>query len=119
MNFKKFIPHIVAVAAFLIISLFYFSPLLDGKKQIQQSDIIHYKGTAQEIIDFRKDHNGEEPLWTNSMFGGMPAYQISVLYHGNLMKFVDNAFQLWLPHPVGMVFFILFWILYFVVVFTY
>jgi len=104
MNFKKFIPHIVAVAAFLIISLIYFKPLLGGDKQIQQSDIMHFKGTAQEIIDFRKDHNGEEPLWTNSMFGGMPAYQISVLYHGNLMKFVDNAFQLWLPHPVGMVF---------------
>jgi hypothetical protein len=104
MNIKKFIPHLVAVAAFLVISVFYFSPLLDGKKQIQQSDIMHYKGTAQEIVDFRKDHNGEEPLWTNSMFGGMPAYQISVLYHGNLMKFVDSAFLLWMPHPIGLVF---------------
>ncbi|HXD93600.1 MAG TPA: hypothetical protein VNX01_10330, partial [Bacteroidia bacterium] len=104
MNIKKFLPHLIAIGAFLAISLFYFSPLLDGKKQIQQSDIMHYKGTAQEISDFRKEHNGEEPLWTNSMFGGMPAYQISVQYHANLMKYVDNAFQLWLPHPVGMVF---------------
>jgi hypothetical protein len=104
MNIKKFLPHLIAIAAFLAVSLFYFSPLLDGKKQIQQSDIMHFKGTAQEIIDFRKEHNGEEPLWTNSMFGGMPAYQISVNYHGNLMKYIDNAFQLWLPHPVGMVF---------------
>jgi hypothetical protein len=104
MNIKKILPHLVAIGVFLAISLFYFSPLLDGKKQIQQSDIVHYKGTAQEISDFRKDHNGEEPLWTNSMFGGMPAYQISIQYHANLMKYVDNAFQLWLPHPVGMVF---------------
>ncbi len=104
MNIKKFLPHLVAIGAFLAISLFYFSPLLDGKKQIQQSDIMHYKGTSQEIVDFRKDHNGEEPLWTNSMFGGMPAYQISVQYHANLMKYVDNALQLWLPHPIGMVF---------------
>jgi hypothetical protein len=104
MSIKKFLPHLVAIGAFLAISLFYFSPLLDGKKQIQQSDIMHYKGTSQEIVDFRKDHNGEEPLWTNSMFGGMPAYQISVQYHANLMKYVDNALQLWLPHPIGMVF---------------
>ena len=104
MNIKKFLPHLVAIGAFLAISLFYFSPLLDGKKQIQQGDIKNFKGTAQEISDFRKEHNGEEPLWTNSMFGGMPAYQISVQYHANLMKYVDNAFQLWMPHPIGMVF---------------
>ena len=104
MNIKKFLPHLVAIGAFLAISLFYFSPLLDGKKQIQQGDIKNFKGTAQEIDDFRKEHNGEEPLWTNSMFGGMPAYQISVRYHANLIKYVDNAFQLWLPHPIGMVF---------------
>ncbi|MFI5140813.1 MAG: YfhO family protein [Bacteroidia bacterium] len=104
MNIKKFIPHLVAIGAFLAVSLFYFSPLIDGKKQIQQSDITHYKGTAQEITEFRKEHKGEEPLWTNSMFGGMPAYQISVVYHANLMKYIDNALQLWLPHPIGMVF---------------
>lgn len=104
MNIKKFLPHLVAIGAFLAISVFYFSPLLDGKKQIQQGDVKNYKGTAQEIIDFRKDHKEEEPLWTNSMFGGMPAYQISVRYHANLMKYVDNVFQLWMPHPIGMVF---------------
>ena len=104
MNSKKFLPHIIALVAFLAVSLVYFSPLLDGKKQIQQSDIIHYKGTAQEVTEFRKEHHGEEALWTNSMFGGMPAYQISVQYHANLLKYVDEAFLLWLPHPVGLVF---------------
>ena len=104
MNLKKYLPHLIAVAAFVAVSLFYFSPLIDGKKQIQQSDISQFKGTAQEIADFRKDHNGEEPIWTNSMFGGMPAYQISVQYHNNLMKYVDQLFQLWLPFPIGYVF---------------
>ncbi len=104
MDFKKFLPHLVAIAAFLAISCFYFSPLLDGKKEIQQHDITQFKGMSKEIDDFRKSHNGEEALWTNSMFGGMPAYQISVQYHNNLMKYVDKAFQLWLPHPVGYVF---------------
>src|ERR1700758_1225924 len=100
MNIKKYLPHLVAIGAFLVISLFYFSPLIGGKKQIQQGDIKNFKGTAQEIVDFRKEHKGEEPLWTNSMFGGMPAYQISVLYHNNLMKYVDKIFQLGLPHPI-------------------
>ncbi len=104
MNVKKYLPHLIAIAAFMAVSLFYFSPLLDGKKQIQQSDISQFKGSAQEIADFRKDHNGEEPIWTNSMFGGMPAYQISVQYHNNLMRYVDQLFQLWLPFPVGYVF---------------
>ncbi len=104
MNIKKFLPHLVAIGAFLAISLFYFSPLIGGKKQIQQGDIKNFKGTAQEIVDFRKEHKGEEPLWTNSMFGGMPAYQISAQFPGNLMKYVDSAFLLWMPHPIGMVF---------------
>ena len=104
MNFKKYLPHLVAVAAFLAISMFYFSPLLDGKKQIQQSDITQFKGMSKEIEDFRKANNGEEPLWTNSMFGGMPAYQISVQYHNNYMKYVDKILQLGMPHPIGYVF---------------
>src|ERR1700740_646087 len=104
MNIKKFLPHLVAIGAFLAISLFYFSPLIGGKKQIQQGDIKNFKGTAQEIVDFRKEHKGEEPLWTNSMFGGMPAYQISAPFPANLMKYVDSAFLLWMPHPIGMVF---------------
>jgi cbb3-type cytochrome oxidase subunit 3 len=104
MNWKKYLPHLVAVAAFLAISLTYFSPLLDGKKQIRQSDVSQFKGTAQEIIEFRKEHNGEEPLWTNSMFGGMPAYQISTQSHNNFMKYVDDIFQLFLPFPVSYVF---------------
>jgi hypothetical protein len=104
MNLKKYLPHLIAIAAFIAVSMIYFSPLLDGKKQIQQSDISQFRGSAQEIEDFRKDHKGEEPIWTNSMFGGMPAYQISVYFHNNLMKYVDKAFQLGLPFPVGYVF---------------
>src|SRR5436853_2995399 len=101
MNVKKYLPHIIAVAVFIAVSLIYFSPLLDGKKQIQQSDAMQFQGTAKEISDFRKEHNGEEALWTNSMFGGMPAYQISVRMHNNLMKYVDNLFQLGLPFPIS------------------
>ena len=80
----------------------YFSPLIEGKR-LMQSDITHWQGMSKEISDFRAK-TGEEPLWTNSMFGGMPAYQISVKYKANLVKHVDNFLQLGLPTPANYVF---------------
>ena len=58
---------------------------------------------SKEITDHRENYN-EEPLWTNSMFGGMPAYQISTKYNANLVKKIDNLFQGFLPRPAGLVF---------------
>lgn len=101
-NVKKFIPYLTAVAVFLIIIFTYFSPLLEGKK-LKQSDITQWKGMSKEITDYRAK-TGEEALWTNSMFGGMPAYQISVEYNANLVRFIDKIFTLGLPHPAGLVF---------------
>ena len=60
---------------------------------------------SKEIKDHRAEY-GDEPLWTNSMFSGMPAYQISVIYSANLVKHVDKLFQAFLPRPAGFVFFI-------------
>lgn len=102
-DFKKLLPVIVAIVAFAAISLIYFKPLLDGKKEIRQGDVNNYKGASKEISDYRKTHS-DEPLWTNAMFGGMPAYQISAIYKGNVAEFIDKIFQLGLPHPAGMVF---------------
>lgn len=101
-DFKKFIPHLVAVMMMVIITFAYFHPLLEGKK-LQQSDIMHWKGMSKEITDYR-DKTGDEPLWTNSMFGGMPAYQISVKHNSNIIGFFDKIFTLGLPHPAGLVF---------------
>ena len=89
---KKSAPYVAAVVVFLIITLVYLSPLLEGKK-LKQHDIAMYKGMSKEIADFR-EQTGEEALWTNSMFGGMPAWQISVQYTGNLMRYVDNTITL-------------------------
>ncbi|MEJ2593575.1 MAG: YfhO family protein [bacterium] len=99
---KKAAPYFAAIIIFLVITFSYFSPLLEGKK-LQQHDIAMYKGMSKEIVDFR-EATGEEPLWTNSMFGGMPAWQISVIYSGNLMRYVDDLFTLWLPRPADYVF---------------
>jgi len=100
--FKKIAPYVVAVVVFLAITLVYFSPLLEGKK-LKQHDIAMFKGMSKEIADFRQQ-TGEEPLWTNSMFGGMPAWQISVQYKDNLVRYVDKILTLGLPSPVNLVF---------------
>jgi len=75
---KQIVPHVIAIVIFLLITLVYFSPVLEGKR-LKQSDITQWKGASKELKDFREE-TGEEALWTNSMFVGMPAYQISVLY---------------------------------------
>jgi len=101
-NFKNLLPHLIAVVAFIVVTLAYMHPLLEGKA-IYQGDITNYKGMSKEIADFR-EKTGEEPLWTNSMFGGMPAYQISVLYPSNLVKYIDSALCLGLPRPANYLF---------------
>jgi hypothetical protein len=101
-NFKSLLPHLIAVIAFIVVTLAYLHPLLEGKV-VYQGDITNYTGMSKEIKDFR-EKTGEEPLWTNSMFGGMPAYQISVLYPNNLVKYVDTALQLGLPRPANYLF---------------
>ena len=96
-DFKKFTPYIAAILIFLLIALIYMNPVLSGKK-VQQGDISNWKGMSKEIRDFRSE-TGEEPLWTNSMFGGMPSYQISTKYHNNLVKEIDDVLKLGLPRP--------------------
>ena len=84
LELKKLMPHLSAVVLFVLISLVYFSPVLEGKK-LDQQDIRQFTGMSKEIVDHRTEYD-EEPLWTNSMFSGMPAYQISVRYKKNLIS---------------------------------
>lgn len=100
--FQQVKPHLIAILIFLVVTLVYFSPLLQGKV-LNQHDISQWAGMAKEIQDFR-DKTGQEALWTNSMFGGMPAYQISVLYPSNLVQYVYKALTLGLPSPADLLF---------------
>ena len=77
--------------------------IFGNDREIRQGDIVNFKGMSKEIVDFR-EQNGEEPLWTNSMFGGMPAFQISTKYKGNLIQYIDKVLKLGLPHPASVVF---------------
>jgi hypothetical protein len=89
---KKLLPHLIALAIFLLIPTVYFAPLYEGKT-IYQGDIHNFNGASKEISDFRQK-TGEEALWTNSMFSGMPAYQISVVYKTNLIQYVQRVIMI-------------------------
>jgi len=99
---SNFTVYIVAFIIFLLITVVYFSPLFEGKK-LSQHDIDMFKGVSKEIVDYR-NATGEEPLWTNSLFGGMPAWQVSVSYTGNMVYYVYKLITLGLPSPANLVF---------------
>jgi hypothetical protein len=94
-KFKKALPHLLAIVIFITVSLIYFYPLLEGKTLLTNDGTV-YSNSSKEIHDFRAKY-GEEPLWTNSMFSGMPAYLISTFYKGNVFKSVFYAFTFLRP----------------------
>jgi hypothetical protein len=102
MDFKKILPHAGVVLLFAVLTLIYFNPLLSGKA-IRQGDVMNFKGMSQEIVEYRMQYD-KEPLWTNSMFSGMPAYQISVLYPYNLVRKLHFVLSLGIVHPAAIVF---------------
>lgn len=99
---KKTLGIILCIVAFALITLVYFSPIMQGKR-LKQQDIEMYRGMSKEITDF-KEATGEQSLWTNSMFGGMPAWNISVSQNSNLISYIHKGLSVGFPHPIGAVF---------------
>lgn len=98
---NKYYSHLLAVIGFVIVSLIYFYPVLQGK-EIYQSDIVQYTGMAKEQNDFRAQEN-QEPFWTNSSFGGMPTYQLGAKYPNDFIGELDDAIR-FLPRPADYLF---------------
>jgi hypothetical protein len=95
--------HFIAVALFALVSIIYCKPAIEGKV-LQQSDISQWKGMAQDALTYR-DQYGKTPLWTNSMFGGMPTYQITgIPGYSYSIGALDNLFTLKLPEPINLFF---------------
>ncbi len=90
-DYKKLLPYVVAFATFYAIIVAYFSPYFDGYT-LQQGDVQHWQGMAKEVQDHRYSEK-EDPKWTNSMFGGMPAYQITNEDTSNKLNWVNKIFQ--------------------------
>lgn len=82
----KILPYVLILVGFIVIA-YAFTPYVLQGKIINQSDINSWRGMANEIITYNEEHPDEQQaLWTNSMFGGMPATQISVQYKGDCIS---------------------------------
>jgi len=93
---KPLLPYLAIILFFIAISCVYFSPVLQGKV-LSQSDNDKAIGMAKELNDFQKE-TGISSQWTNSMFSGMPAYQIKGDSSANLFWYLNNLSRLGLPY---------------------
>ncbi len=101
---KGLIPHIIAVIAFILISVIYFHPVLQGE-ELRQYDNIQAAGMSHEITQFEQQ-TGEYSAWTNSMFGGMPSYQIKAPESFNIHLMLQRFLHLFLPYSTMAIFFV-------------
>lgn len=100
-NFQKALPHLIAVITFLLLSIYLTKPALEGRV-VQQHDVIQWKAMAQQSFEFEKKY-GHLPKWTNSLFSGMPAYQIAMGPEKPMYihpYYIQDVLTLGLPRPV-------------------
>ena len=102
--FKKLIPDIVAVVLFAVISFAYFFPAVTEGRILAQHDAVAGIGSGQEQKEYL-EKTGERTRWTNSIFGGMPTYQMSPSYDSTeALGFIQKVYHLFLPTYVWYVF---------------
>ena len=101
MKRTKIFPFVVAILVFVLASIIYFYPVLQGQK-LKQSDITQFRGMVKDINDYRIDNN-TEPYWTGASFSGMPAYQISAYYPNDIVRGLDRLLR-FLPRPADYTF---------------
>ena len=101
---KKFLPDLIAILAFIILSFAYFFPAVIEDRVLFQHDSVAGVGAGQEAKEFH-ERTGETTRWTNSLFGGMPTYQISPSYDSvKPLKWIENIYRLYLPPYVWLTF---------------
>lgn len=98
---KSLYKNLLALFIFSLVSFAYFYPVVEGYS-LKMGDISNFKGMSKEISDYRELF-GEEPLWTNAMFSGMPAFQISVNYTMNAVNYLYR-FLMSFPRPAEFIF---------------
>lgn len=105
MKFKQYIPDVLVVLAFVLISFAYFFPSDIEGRILYQHDASAGRGSGMEIGQYRQTHNGEISRWTNALFCGMPTYQSAPSYDSaSVLNTFENALHLWLPAYVWYVF---------------
>ena len=95
--FKDNSSHLIVIAIFFLLVFFYFSPVWQGKT-LSQHDVVQAMGSQKELFDF-KAKDGHAPQWTNSMFGGMPTFQIWYKHSTNIATYLSNGIKTVFPLP--------------------
>ena len=93
--------HITVIIFFIITAVLFFSPVLKGKK-ILQNDIVQYSGMSKELKDYRSNYE-KETYWVNNAFSGMPTYQLGAKFPHNYIKKLDLLIR-FLPRPADYLF---------------
>ncbi len=96
---QQVLPHLLAIGLFLIITIIFFNPVFFENKALNQFDITQWEGSSKSIRDYR-DKTGEEALWAENMFSGMPAYLINVQWGNMAIGYVKRIISFNLPHPI-------------------
>ena len=99
---KAILPHLAAIGIFILLATVYCAPVLEGKI-VNQSDMTNVEGMAKEAKDFYAA-TGESPLWSNSMFSGMPTYVVYTGPGANKLVYINKLVTLGLPAPINMLF---------------
>lgn len=99
-NYKNWLPHLWVVLIMLAAALIYNSPVLTGKS-LRMEDMTQVAGMSKELNDY-KEKEGRYPLWTNSLFGGMPAYQIGLDVPNMWIAKLGGIVYKWLPNPANL-----------------
>ncbi len=103
-SLKRLLPDVVAVILFAVISFTYFYPAVTEGRILSQHDSVAGIGAGEEAKEYL-ERTGERTRWTNSIFGGMPTYQMSPSYHStDTLKKVEGLYHLYLPTYVWYVF---------------
>ncbi len=97
-SFKNIIPHFIAIAIFLFVTLIFCKPALESGVILKQTDATGWMGMAHQSLEYEKEH-GHLPLWNTNMFGGMPNYQIAMKGDWTPVVIFDKIIQLGLPQP--------------------
>ena len=98
-NWKQILPHVAAIVIFILVAVIYCQPVLEGKV-VTESDLTQWKAMVHQMQQY-KDVHGHFPLWSNSMFSGMPGYQIALEGHSPVhLSFFNTALNLGLPVPI-------------------
>lgn len=100
---KRFLPLLAAVVVIVAVSLAFFWPDAIEGNVLRQHDMQQGAANGQELVEYRAANDGQTAWWTNSLFGGMPAFQIAPSYGSTaLFSWLNGLYGLWLPQPANL-----------------